>query len=154
MCPELWLVPGDSRSDRREADGVRVVLADDHPLSLFAMRRVLESDRGIEIVGEAEALKPAISVTLRVRPDVLVLAVWMPRSRIGTVEMLAGTLGGTAIILATMERDAAFASRALAVGARGYVLKDRADSDLPHAIHAVARGQRYVSPTAGVTPLP
>lgn len=126
---------------------IRVVLADDHPLMRRGLRRLLDGERGVEVIGEAEDLD---SVTRNVHgrlPDVLVLDLNMPGgSSLEALGRLREAVPETEIVVMTMEDNPAFAQRALAVGALAFVVKDRADSELPQAIRAVSQGKVYVSP--------
>lgn len=111
------------------------------------MRAVLESERDIDVVGEAGELESAVCIFDREHPDVVVLEMGM--------SSLAGTTGiaalledapGAGVVVATMQYDPAFAQSALRAGALGFVSKDLADSELAPAVRAAARGERYVSP--------
>ena len=125
-----------------------MVVADDHELMLSSIRLLLEDEQGVEVVGAARSLDAAVESATRLRPDVLVLGVPLrDGSRTGAIEALAGRVGASRIVLASMQSDPALAERALSAGAVGYVRKDRADLELPQAVRAAYAGRTFVSPT-------
>jgi two-component system, NarL family, response regulator NreC len=130
---------------------IRVVLADDHAFMRRGLRLLLEGEDGLEVIAEAEDLCSASEHVRRDRPAVLVLDLRMPGgSGIETISRLRAEVPETQIVALTMEADRRFAQKALYSGALGFVLKDLADSELPGAIRAAARGEQYVSPRVAV----
>ncbi len=130
-------------SERR----IRVVLADDHSLVRRALRRLLDSEAGIEVVQEAVDLDAASSHVHAHAPHVLVIDLDLPNgSTLLTVEALRRRAPDTEVVVLAMESTPLFAQRVLDAGALGYVLKDQADAELVAAVRAAARGERYVSP--------
>jgi two-component system, NarL family, response regulator NreC len=126
---------------------IRVVLADDHALMRRSLRRLLDSEAGVEVVAEAEDLTTVMCHVRDHRPHVLVLDLRMPGgSGIDTVRRLRDEVRSTEIIVLTMEDSPAFAQQALDAGAIGFVLKDFAEVELNRALRAAARGEKYVSP--------
>lgn len=126
---------------------IRVVLADDHALIRRSMRRVLDSESGIDVVAEAGEVEATVRDVRVHRPHVLVCDLRLPGlSNIETIRLIRARLARTRIVLATMELNPAFAQLALSAGATGFVSKDLADVELPPAVRAAARGERYVSP--------
>lgn len=111
------------------------------------MSRLLRDEIDCEVVGEADELEFAIHLVNLHHPDVLVLALSLADgSRIAAITTVRRRAPELGIVYATMEAHPAFAESALDAGALGYVLKDRADVELPPAVHAAAHGSRYVSP--------
>ncbi len=126
---------------------IRVVVADDHALMRHGLRQVLDGEDGVEVVAEATDVASAVEAVRRSAPHVLVLGLYLPAgSRRELITKLRGRTGQTQIVIMAMHHQPAFARQALASGALGFVLKDRADSDLPAAVSAAARGQQYLSP--------
>ncbi len=124
-----------------------MVLADDHQIVRRGVRLLLQRERDVEVVAEAGDLFTAVRHVNGYLPHVLVLDLQMPDgSSLGLIRRLRAQSPDTEIILLTMEDSAAFAREAVAVGAAGYVLKENADDELPLAVRAVSRGERYVSP--------
>jgi two-component system, NarL family, response regulator NreC len=124
-----------------------VVLADDHQVVRRGVRLLLEREREVEVVAEAGDLFTAVRHVNGHLPHVLLLDLQMPDgSSLGLIRRLRAQSPDTEIILLTMEDSAAFAREAFAVGAAGYVLKENADEELPLAVRAASRGERYISP--------
>jgi two-component system, NarL family, response regulator NreC len=116
-----------------------------------SLRLLLEGEEGIEVIAEAEDLASAVRHVDGHRPHVLVLDLRLQgRSSMEMIGELRRRAPGTGILILTMEENPVFAQQALASGALGFVLKDRADSELPEAVRAAARGEEYVSPRVAV----
>lgn len=131
-----------------EAEPIRVVVADDHALMRRSLRRLLESAPNIEVIAEADDLTSAAAHVHGHQPHVLVLDLGMAgMSSLQTISQLSDRAPDTQIVIVTMEENPAFAQRALAAGAIGFVWKDRADTDLPEAVRAAAHDEEYLSPS-------
>ncbi|MGH8923041.1 MAG: response regulator transcription factor, partial [Acidimicrobiia bacterium] len=127
---------------------IRVVIADDHQLVREGIRMLLDRAGDIEVVGEARSGEEAISLIEEVAPDVLVVDISMPgMSGITTSELVTKRHGAEVVIL-SMHEDEALVRRALASGAKGYVLKGSAADELLLAVRAAARGGMYLSQQA------
>jgi DNA-binding NarL/FixJ family response regulator len=126
---------------------VRVVLADDHALMRRSLRRLLDAESGIEVVGEATNLASMIREVRTLRPRVLLVDLSMSNgSSIDTIRVLRTATPATEIVVLAMEESRVFARAALDAGAIGFVLKQVADRDLRDAVLSAARGERYLSP--------
>lgn len=126
---------------------IRIVLADDHAVVRQGMRRVLEADGGFEVVAEAGDLESVHRYVHGHRPDVLVLDLNMPGgSSIRAIPQLREEAPETEIVVLTMENEPLYARKALTDGARGYVLKDAAETELVTAIREAAAGESYLNP--------
>lgn len=131
-----------------KSEQIRVVVADDHALMRRSLRRLLESEQDIEVIAEADDLPGAAHHVHGRRPHVLVLDLAMSgTSSLQTITQLRQRVPDTQIVVVTMEENPAFAQRALAAGALGFVLKDHADTDLLEAVRAADRGEEYLSPS-------
>jgi DNA-binding NarL/FixJ family response regulator len=129
---------------------IRVLLVDDHAILRAGLRRVLEAEDDIVVVGEAESGERAIFEALAEKPDVVVLDVVMPgASGIDVAPKLLATLPTTKILFLSMQDDPRYVRAAFDAGASGYVLKEAADTEVVAAVRAVARGERYVHPALG-----
>lgn len=134
------------RADRATAP-IRVVLADDHALVRRSLRLLLDGEDGLAVVAEAGDLSSVLRHVHGHVPNVLVLDLQMPGgSSIEAIRRLREQVPGTEIVVLTMEQSPAFAQRAIDAGAVGFVLKDRADTELPAAVRRAVRGEEYVSP--------
>jgi DNA-binding NarL/FixJ family response regulator len=148
MAPELHLasapVAADSHPPRSR---IRVVLADDHALMRHGLRLTLDGERDVEVAAEADDMSCAIRQVHLCKPHVLVLDLRMRGgSSVDTIAEMRERVPDTKVVVLSMNDSPAFARHALAAGALGFVLKDLADSELPAAVRAAARGERYVSP--------
>lgn len=126
---------------------IRVVLADDHALVRRSLRLLLDGEDGFAVVAEAGDLTSVVRHVHGHVPNVLVLDLQMPGgSSVEATRRLREQVPGTEIVVLTMEQSPAFAQRAIDAGAVGFVLKDRADTELPAAVRRAVRGEEYVSP--------
>lgn len=126
---------------------IRVVLADDHALMRRSLRRLLDSQAGIDVVAEAVDLTAVARQVQGHQPHVLVLPLGMPNgSSIEVIRRLREQEPRTEVVVLTMEDSPGFAQQALDAGAIGFVLKDSADTELPEAVRRAAHGEEYVSP--------
>ncbi len=127
-----------------------IVICDDHALVRSGLRRVLEAEADLKVIGEAASADQAIATVTELRPDVLLLDVTMPgRSGIEVLPELLEASPPTKVLMLSMQDDPAYVRKSLASGANGYLLKDAADNELVKAIHEVGQGRRYVHPVLG-----
>jgi DNA-binding NarL/FixJ family response regulator len=126
---------------------IRVLLADDHPLVRAGVRRVLDAEPHLEVVGEAEDGAAALEAVRTAAPDVLVLDLAMPG--VDGLEVLREAKAirpALRIVVLTMHASPEYVTRAIRNGADGYLLKESAVQDLLLAIEAVVAGRAYHSP--------
>ena len=129
---------------------IRVLICDDHGLVRAGLRKLLESDAEVDVVGEAGNAEQAIEGSQAITPDVLLLDIVMPgRSGIDALPDILQAAPETKVLVLSMQDDPAYVRQAFAAGASGYVLKDAADAELVEAVHAVAGGRQYVHPVIG-----
>jgi two-component system response regulator NreC len=132
------------------AEGIRVLICDDHALVRSGLRRLLEAEPGIEVVGEAADAEEALAQVTAQQPDVLLLDIVLPgRSGIEALPDLLAAAPETRMLVLSMQDDPSYVRRAFAVGASGYLLKEAADAELMQAIRDVSEGRRYVHPLLG-----
>ena len=127
---------------------IRVLLADDQALLRMGFRMVLESDSGVQVVGEAGDGDEAVKLTTALRPDVVLMDVRMPRldGIEATRQIIAAGSAARVLILTTFDVDE-YAYAALRAGASGFLLKDAEPTELLSGIRAVASGEAVVAPT-------
>ena len=117
------------------------------PWSGRALRRILESDEEIEIVGEAGDGRTAIDLVQKLRPHVVVMDVAMPElNGIEATRQILKRVEGAKVLVLSMHRDDVYVRQALKAGARGYLLKDSEDLDLIKAVKAIRAGGSFFSP--------
>jgi two-component system response regulator NreC len=134
----------------QNGDGIRIVLADDHAVVRSALRLLLEAEPDFEVVAEAGDAETATRYVLGHKPDVLVLDLNMPgASGLTAIPRLREQSPDTQIVVLTMQGETAFAREAMQAGARAYVLKDAAESELVQAVRLAARGETYLQPELG-----
>jgi two-component system response regulator NreC len=138
--------PSEPEDPRRQALPITVILADDHHAVRRNLRLLLDREEDVEVVAEAADISAVLRhVPARV-PHVLVLDLRMPNgSSTQAIQRLRSEVPETEIVVLTMEESPAFALQALDAGAIGFVLKDKADDELPAAVRRAARGEQYVS---------
>ena len=126
---------------------IRILLADDHNIMRRGLRLLLERQAGFEVVAEAADGREAAERAEATRPDVVVLDIAMPNmSGIEAAQRIRAVLPQAAIVILSMHSDEGYVLRALKAGAKGYLLKDSAESDLIEAIKAVSEGKAFFSP--------
>lgn len=133
-----------------EQEPVTVVLADDHEIVRSGIRLVLEREPDLEVVAEAGDGESAVRYTLGHKPRVLVLDLNMPNlSGLEAIPQAQEASPETSIIVLTMQDEPAFAREALRAGARGFVIKQAAATELVDAIRSVVGGGTYINPSLG-----
>jgi DNA-binding NarL/FixJ family response regulator len=126
---------------------LRVLLADDHGIVRRGLRSLLE-EAGVSVVAEAADGLEAIRLTEECRPDLVILDIGMPK--LSGIEVAARSQKldrPPGVIILSMHADESYIIRALAAGARAYLLKDATDEDLLPAVRAVGAGKPFFSPT-------
>ena len=123
-----------------------MLLADDHGIVRRGLRSLLE-ETGHSVVAEAADGLEAVRLCEEHRPDLLIIDIGMPKLSGIEVATRAQKLDRPpAVIILSMHADESYIIRALAAGARAYLLKDATDEDLVPAIRAVAAGKPFFSP--------
>jgi len=126
-------------------DRPRVLLADDHLLVAEALKSLLSEE--FELVGVVEDGRALVEEAARLKPDVIVADVAMPRlNGIDALIHLRESGDRVPVVFLTMHREVTFAQRALEAGASGFVLKHSAPVELVAAIRAALQGRTYLTP--------
>ena len=125
-----------------------ILIADDHGVVREGLRRLLESERDLEVCAEASDGREVLERVSSSRPDVVVLDINMPRlGGLETLERLRSEHPGVKVVLLSMHGDPPFIQSAVSLGADGYVLKSGRATEVVSAVRAVTKGGSYFSPT-------
>jgi DNA-binding NarL/FixJ family response regulator len=125
----------------------RVVLADDHPITLAGLRMLIEADEHLELVGEATSGPQALDTIIATRPDVAILDISLPQMNgIALARHLAKVCPSVGVVALTSHEDRSYLDQALDAGVRGYVLKKSTTACLLHAVRGVRVGGLYIDP--------
>jgi two-component system response regulator NreC len=126
---------------------IRILLADDHSVIRGGLRALLQQQPDFQVVGEANDGREAVALSESLHPDVVVMDLSMPNLN-GTeaARQIANKFPEMSVIILSMHSDEAYVLRALKAGAKGYLLKECAESDLNQAIRAVRQGKSFFSP--------
>lgn len=126
---------------------IRVLLADDHTLFREGVRRLLDTEAGIDVVAEAARGQEVLDQAAKTTPDVVLLDVSMPgRGGLETLGELKTRQAGIRVLMLTVHPEDHFAIRCIKGGADGYMTKDAAPEELVRAIRRVAGGHKYITP--------
>lgn len=126
---------------------IRVLLADDHTLFRSGVRRVLDSEADLEVVGETGRGQEILGLVKDTRAEVVLLDVSMPgRGGLETLAELKDRDSAIKVLMLTVHPEDHFAIRCLKGGADGYMTKDAEPEELVRAIRRVADGHKYITP--------
>lgn len=123
----------------------RLLMADDHSIMLAGLRKLVEGT--CEVVGAVEDGRALVEAAEQLRPDLILLDISMPLlNGMDAARQITKSVPEAKLIFLTMHASPVFATEALQAGASGYLLKQSAASELPHAIEVVLKGQTYLTP--------
>ncbi|MBA4379571.1 MAG: DNA-binding response regulator [Anaerolinea sp.] len=126
----------------------RILLADDHAVLRAGLRLLLNSQEGLQIVGESGSGTETLTLAEKLQPDLILLDLSMPAlGGLDALPTLRKLAPAAKILILTMHDDPQYLRTALHNGASGYVLKKAADVELLSAVRAVLRGEMYVHPS-------
>jgi DNA-binding NarL/FixJ family response regulator len=124
-----------------------VLLCDDQALVRVGLRKILEAEDDIEVVGEAEDGEDAVAETRRMRPDVVLMDIRMPvLDGIEATRRIAGSQPGSRVVILTTFGLDGYVYDALRVGASGFMLKDAPPEEIVAAVRIVANGDALLAP--------
>jgi DNA-binding NarL/FixJ family response regulator len=126
---------------------IRILIVDDHGILREGITELLNKHTVMQVVGTAADGKEAVAAAERLKPDVVVMDLVLPE--INGIDASARILAArpqTRIVVLSARDSSEHVFQALRAGARAYVLKESASSELVHAVAAVFEGQRYLSP--------
>jgi len=135
-------IMGSEMQPGRRSQPVRIVIADDHGLVRQGFRGMLAREEAFEVVGEAEDGREAVEISSRVRPDLVLMDVRMPRmDGLAATREIKQMLPQTSVLMVTMQENPDYLVKAVRAGAAGYVLKGSPNSQIVGAIHRVLEGE-------------
>ena len=129
---------------------IGVVIADDHAVVRRGLKQLLGAEPDLEVLAEAGDIEDARRYVRGHHPQVLVLDLNLPGgSSLKHIPSIRAESPNTQIVVLTMQNEPAYAREALGAGARGYVLKEAADTELVEAVRRAAVGDSYLNPRLG-----
>jgi DNA-binding NarL/FixJ family response regulator len=128
------------------ATKIRILIADDHPVLRKGLRHVIEADPSLQVVAEADDGEMALAQMEKLQPQIAVLDIDMPKlDGFGVMKEIQRRRLAIDVVLLTLHSDEVLFNEAMDLGAKGYILKETAASDIASGIRAVAAGQHYVT---------
>jgi two-component system response regulator NreC len=125
-----------------------VLLAEDHTIVRKGLRALLDDEADIEVVGEAQDGREALQMVDRLRPDVVLMDISMPAlNGLEATRQIKARLSDARVLVLTRHANEEYVYQILRAGASGYVVKQAAPTELVLAIHAVYRGDTFLSPS-------
>jgi DNA-binding NarL/FixJ family response regulator len=126
----------------------RVLLVDDHQLVRAGFRGLLQTLRGVQVVGEASNGREALQMIQTLRPDVVLMDIGMSElNGLEATARIAKEFPHARVVILSMHADKEYVLKALRVGAAGYLLKDSDLIQLELAVRAAANGEKFLSPS-------
>jgi len=135
------------RVSARAITAIRILLADAHAIFRKGLREILDKQRDMTVVGEAEDGVEAVSKAKELAPDVILMDIRMPRlDGIEAAHLITERDPEAKIIILTMYLEEEYVSEAIKAGARGYILKDASLEKMLEAIRAAHSGEVRIDP--------
>jgi DNA-binding NarL/FixJ family response regulator len=126
---------------------ITVLLAEDHQIVRQGLRKLLEAESDIEVVGEAASGRQAVGLTQKLRPAVVVMDIAMPQlNGLEATRQIRQAVPGTKVLILSAHSDEAYVEQVTALGAAGYLIKQTSAHFLSAAIREVHKGQTFFSP--------
>ena len=126
---------------------IKILLADDHKMMREGIRALIEKQRDVNVVGEADDGRATVKLAHELLPDIVIMDINMPgMNGIEAARQIISNNPRTKVIALSVHSDKRFVSEMLNAGASGYLLKNSAFGELIHAIRAVFSGRSYLSP--------
>lgn len=127
---------------------IRILLAEDHTLMREGTKGILEREEDFEVVGEASDGEQAIALAERLKPDVALVDIAMPKANgVQVTKALKEKAPSTAVLILTAYDDDEYVFAVLEAGAKGYLLKNARPSELVEAIRSVHAGESVLHPS-------
>jgi len=132
---------------KESANKIKVIIADDHPIFLKGILSILKDEPAIEVLGEASNGEEALELIKKLKPDVVLLDVDMPKlNGLETARILQKEMPGLKTAILTMHKDKEYFNEAMDINVKAFVLKDKISDDLVECIKTIYEGEYYISP--------
>jgi len=126
---------------------INVLLAEDHVITRQGIRRLIEDEKGVKVIGEASDGDEAVQMVTDMKPDVVIMDIAMPKlNGIEATRQIKLTSPRTAVLILSAYDDDEYVFALLKVGAAGYLLKNISGDELARAIRAVYKGEPVLDP--------
>jgi DNA-binding NarL/FixJ family response regulator len=124
----------------------QVLLVEDHPLFRERIGMLINKELGMEVCGEADNIKDAMAIIQKHRPDIAIVDINLRGSSgLELVKDIKAQGLDVAVLILSMHEESVYAERALRAGARGYIMKSEAASEVVQAIRQITSGNIYLS---------
>jgi len=125
---------------------IKIILADDHKVLREGLKSLLDQQKDIEVIGEADDGQAVVRLARKLEPDIVVLDIGMPNMNgIQATQHIVAEVPDTKVLALSMHSDHQFVVKMLQAGASGYMLKDCAFEELISAVRDIADGKFYLS---------
>ncbi len=125
---------------------IKIILADDHKVMREGLKSLLNQQKDIQVIGEADDGQAVVRLTRKLEPDIVVLDIGMPNMNgIQATQHIVAEVPDTKVLALSMHSDHQFVVKMLQAGASGYMLKDCAFEELVLAVRTIADGKFYLS---------
>ena len=127
---------------------ITVLLAEDHTIVREGLRKLLDAEDDLEVVGEAETGRQAVALARKLRPAVVVMDIAMPLlNGLEATRQILKAVPATKVLILSAHSDDAYVDHAMEMGAVGFLLKQTSSHDLSRAIREVQKGNTFFSPS-------
>lgn len=134
-------------TENRAGNKIRCLVVDDHALLRQGLRRLLQDEEDVDVVGEAGDAAAALERVTELQPDIVLMDIGMPGfSPFDAARVIQANFPATRVVFLTMHEDQDYVMQGLQAGAAGYVLKDTPAAKLANVLREVRAGGKYVSP--------
>jgi NarL family two-component system response regulator LiaR len=126
---------------------INILLAEDHVITRQGIRRLIEDEKGVKVIGEASDGEEAVQMTTDLKPDIIIMDIAMPKlNGIEATRQIKLISPRTAVLILSAYDDDEYVFALLKVGAAGYLLKNVSGDELARAIRAVYKGEPVLDP--------
>lgn len=126
----------------------RILILDDHPVTRYGLRQLINHEADLQVCGDAETASQALAAIKANRPDLVLADITLPgKSGLEFVKDMRAQHPGVPVLVMSMHDENVYAERVLRAGGRGYLMKNEGGEKLLQAIRQVLQGQVYVSPS-------